>query len=174
MSARLSRGIHSAVFSSITPDEGGIVRLERVFLNPVAGSGRDDCAGPVLGRCFALRRQGRVEGEEDAEGGAAVLALARAQSDLSLMFCEDALRDPEAKSGTGETFGREEWFEDAFPGLAVHALPGVRNGDADTLSLVLPVAAGSGAEAQFTSGGHGVDRVPDEVGEHLADLPVIG
>ena len=57
-----------------------------------------------------------------------------------MMFGNDLVRYPQAETGPGDSFGREEWFEDAAEGVLIHSRAVIRNGNGNASLSGSPIA----------------------------------
>ena len=83
---------------------------------------------------------------------------------------DQVLGDPQTQAGAGVALGSEEGFEDPIYGGWGHSVAGIGDGYAQAGLIVVRVATIAQPDSQAGSVRCGVDRVPDDVGDGLANV----
>jgi len=89
------------------------------------------------------------------------------------MAMDDLTAHPEAEACAVVSLGAEEGFEHTLLGVGVDTLAGVGDGKEHSFAAGRPVSSFAASDEEAASGGHGVDRVGDEVAEDLADIAFV-
>ncbi len=99
--------------------------------------------------------------------------MAAADADEAVVALDDLVRDPEAETGAGDSFGRKEGLEDAPESFRGDAGAVIGDGDADAGTAGFPVVRGDFAERDRAAFADGVDGIADEIGEDLTDFALV-
>ncbi len=96
--------------------------------------------------------------------------LAAANRQCAMVAACDLTADPQTQSGAVDAFGREERLEDLLLRWGTHA--NARVGHRKNQAFLSGLSAGrfTASQGQFAAKGHRIDRVPDQVAQHLPDL----
>src|SRR5882757_686933 len=149
-------------------------------------AGRGECCllrnqSTTRGSEIAMSRAdaGGLERKKDAEDSAAcgmrTLLDAAAAADASGVLVNDGLADPQAKARTCGALGGEEGLKDAGASGVIHAASRICHSDVYALRPGERIAPGCRAQHEASAiAMHGVDGIADEVGQHLADLALVG
>ncbi len=114
------------------------------------------------------------EGKKEREDGAVMNGMVcAAQSEFALMTGDDSGGDPEAEAGPVQFLGCVKRLKDPAADSFRHTMTGVRDDDADTLAWVFlcgVIRAFVRTDDEPAALAHGVDRICDQIIEHLTNI----
>src|ERR1035437_9570212 len=107
---------------------------------------------------------------QDKFGSGLTGNLATSKLNVSFVFADNLVRNPESKTRSGGSLGGIKRFEESLEGYFVHADAGVGNGYANHGISGFRISGGTDSHREPSARWHRVHCIADEVHEDLAEF----